>query len=152
MYRKTRSFHSCSRQRFILLVADSIFHKLMVTQWSDRLLIYSLAMSLAVSMAAQKYGGDSTHPIRSEVGITIRIGFPSGCGRTYEKLYSPPYAQSRRQKPSLMTHFAIDIFAVLSASANSCIIRDKQSPIWSIAPFGVFFLLCHWLMPAPPIL
>jgi hypothetical protein len=57
--------------------------------------IYSSAMSLAVSVAVQKYGGDSTHPISSEVGITICIGSSSGCGRTYAKLYSSPSVQSR---------------------------------------------------------
>ncbi len=90
-------------------------------------MIYSSATSLAVSLAAQKYGGDSTHPIWSEVEITICIGSSSGCGRMYAKLYSSPSTQLRRQKPSLMPHFAINIFAVSSASTNACIIRDKQS-------------------------
>jgi hypothetical protein len=38
-----------------------------------------------------------------------------------------------------MSHFAINIFAVSSVFANPCIIRDKQSPIWSITPFGAVF-------------
>ncbi len=96
--------------------------------------MYFLATSLAISMATQKYGGDSTHPIWSEVGITICIGSSSSCGRTYAKLYSSPSVQSRHQKPSLMSHFAINIFAVSSVSEMHVLFvtsnpQSGQSPL-----------------------
>ncbi len=40
-------------------------------------LLLSNAISLAVSIAAQKYVGDSTHPICSKVGMTITVGMPA---------------------------------------------------------------------------
>ncbi len=43
---------------------------------------YFVAMSRLVSVAAQKYGGDSTHPICNDVGTTILMGSPGGCGKT----------------------------------------------------------------------
>ncbi len=43
--------------------------------------VYTSAMSLAVSDAVQKYGGDSTHPIWREVGTTSLVGLTSGCSR-----------------------------------------------------------------------
>ncbi len=75
--------------------------------------------TLAVSVAAQKYGGDSTHPICSDVGTTRVIGIPSFCGRTYAKLHSSPFSQSIHQKPSLMSHFAMKILALSSALAKA---------------------------------
>jgi hypothetical protein len=64
------------------------------------------------------------------------IGDPSGCGSTYEKFHSSPSRQSILQKPSLMSHFAIKFFASSLASAKACTIRERHSPIWSMAPFG----------------
>ena len=81
--------------------------------------MYSSMMSLAVSDAAQNKGGDSTHPICSDVGMTNVVGHPGGCGRTYAKLYSCPSSPPIRQNPSLMSHFAINIFASSSVSANA---------------------------------
>ncbi len=43
---------------------------------------YFVAMSRLVSVVAQKYGGDSTHPICNDVGTTILTGSPGGCGKT----------------------------------------------------------------------
>ncbi len=43
---------------------------------------YFVAILQLVSVAAQKYGGDSTHPICNDVGRTIFTGSPGGCGKT----------------------------------------------------------------------
>ncbi len=43
---------------------------------------YFVAMSQLISVAVQKYGGDSTHPICNDVGTTILMGSPVGCGKT----------------------------------------------------------------------
>jgi hypothetical protein len=98
-------------------------------------------MSRAVSVAAQKYGGDSTYPIWRDVGTTSMIDFPSSCGRPYLKFHSSPAAQSIRQKPSLISHFAMNIFASLSASANAWMMWAKHLAIWLMAPAGAVFLV-----------
>ncbi len=98
-------------------------------------------MSRAVSVAEQKYGGDSTHPIWRDVGTMSIIGFPSSCGRTYVKFHSSPAAQSIRQKPSLISHFAMNIFASLSASANAWMMWAKHLPIWLMASAGAVILV-----------
>jgi hypothetical protein len=112
-----------------------------------------MATSLDVSVAAQKYGGDSTHPICSKVGTTSFVGLPSSWGSTYAKFHSSPSTQSMRQNPSLISHFAMKIFAFSSASANVCTMRDNASPIWSIAPFGaVFSVVSLTAAQIPPFL
>jgi hypothetical protein len=101
--------------------------------------MYSMATSQEVSVAAQKYGRDSTHPICREVGTTGFTGSPISCGNTNAKFHSSLLAQSMRQKSSLMPNLAMNIFALFSASANAWIIRIRHLPIWSIAPAGAVF-------------
>ncbi len=81
--------------------------------------VYLVVMSLAVYVAAQKYGGDLTHPICSDVGTTSFIRSPSFCGRRYAKFHSPPSAQFMRQNPSLMSDLAMNTLAVGSVSAKA---------------------------------
>ncbi len=86
---------------------------------------------LLASVAAQKNASDLIHTSCSEVGITRSAsssGVLGGCGRTYAKLYSSPSLQSKCQKPSFMSYFAMKIFALLSASANAWIIRKSKWP------------------------
>ncbi len=80
------------------------------------------------------------------------IGFPSSCGRTYVKFHSLPAAQSIRQKPSLISHFAMNIFASLSACANAWMMRAKHSPIWLMAPSGAVFLVVSLTAERTPLI
>jgi hypothetical protein len=102
---------------------------------------YCMAMSRLVSVAVQKYGGNFTHPICNDDGTTIFIDSPGACGSTYAKFHSSPAWASRRQKPSLISHFAMKILSFLSASANTCMICCGEWPIWFIAPLGAVFVV-----------
>ena len=62
-------------------------------------------------------------------------------GRTYAKFHSSPSAQSSLQKPSLMSHFAMNIFASVGAVANAWMMRWRECPSWSIAPAGANFVV-----------
>ena len=64
---------------------------------------------------------------------------PETVGRTYAKFHSSPAAQSRRQKPSFISHFAMKIFASSAEVAKAWMRRCKVWPIWSIAPRGAVF-------------
>jgi hypothetical protein len=99
------------------------------------------AISRAVSVAAQKYGGDSTHPIWRDVGTISFVGSFGSCGSTYAKFHSSPALQSMCQKPSLISHLAMKIFASSSASANAWMIRLRVLPSWSRAPLGVSLMV-----------
>jgi hypothetical protein len=111
-----------------------------------------MIMSRAVSIAVQKYGGDSTQPICKDVGTTSIVGSPSSCGRTYAKFHSSPSAQSIRQNPSFISHFAMNIFASGSVSAKACTIRGRHSPIWLIAPAGAVFSVVSLTEVRTPLL
>jgi hypothetical protein len=79
-----------------------------------------VAPSLAVSIAALKYGGYFTQPICRDVETTVLTDSPSCCGKT--KFHSSPSVQSILQNPSLLCHFAINPFGSSSASANALMI------------------------------
>ena len=119
MYRNPLLFAAHSGRVAYSASPTVYFSNLCVGSDPTSISMYSILTSLAVSVAAQKYGGDSTHPICSDVGITSFIGSPSGCGTTYAKFYSSPSSQSMRQNPSLIFHFAIKTLAFWSASANA---------------------------------
>ena len=57
------------------------------------------------------------------------------------KIHPSPPLQSSLQNPSLISHFAWEIFAQSGASANAWIKRSRTCPIWSIVPPGAVFLL-----------
>ena len=98
-----------------------------------------LTYGVPVSDAAQKYGGDSIHPIWSKVGTTSFVGLPSSCGKTQAKFHTSPSWQSSRQKPSLISHLAMNIFASFSVCAKAWMMREIECPNWSIAPTGAVF-------------
>jgi hypothetical protein len=79
--------------------------------------MYCSATSRAVSNVAQKYGGDSIHPICNDFGFTSFVLWHPTSGKTYAKFHSSCTVQSMHQNPSLMSHFAIKTFASSSAEA-----------------------------------
>ena len=65
-------------------------------------------MSLLVSVAAQKNGGDSDHPICKPCGMTTSMSLSSDfCfvgGSTYAKFHASNLLTTIRQNPSLISH------------------------------------------------
>ena len=95
---------------------------------------YFCAASETARDVAQKYSGYSIQPIWREVGTTSLTYSPFSCGKTYAKFHSSPNAQFKRQKPSLISHFAMKTFISSSACANTWIIRMRECPHWSMSP------------------
>ena len=100
---------------------------------------YCWATSIVVSDAAQKYSGDSIHPIWRLVGTTSHTCPPYTCVKTYEKFHYTPNVQFKRQKPSLISHFSMNIFISSYACTNAWIIRMRECPHWSMPPWGAGF-------------
>jgi len=63
------------------------------------------ATSLAVSVAEQKNGRDSVHPIWREEGIPNLILAPLTSGIIYAKFRCSPYYTTIRRKTSLISNF-----------------------------------------------
>ena len=103
--------------------------------------IFRCDVAARFTVAAQKYGGDSTHPIWRDIGTTSRVGSDGSWGITCAKFHfhSSPSSLSILQNPSLTSHFAINIFSSSLDSPNTWMIRESNCLSWLMAPRGAVF-------------
>ena len=89
---------------------------------------YSSATSLAVSITAQKKGGDSIYSICRAFGIIRHIRAPFISSRTYEKFKLCPFSTTIPQYPSLMPGFENTMSPSSAGALETASIRRGSTP------------------------